>query len=392
MKVKALVFCLAVCVVVVEAASASDGTLSWAYQATGFATQTSTPIQTSLAIRDGKTWPVIFSADASNFVNAYSLYPVLNTTITPSSYWHRIGAGVLYAPSGNSVLSAATSSDGRVAAVVRAFNSSSTTGACVVGSSSTGFGSGTDGVLAIDFNASGSLVKGTANTIPTTFSPGSLVDIAVAPSGEVGAIDSKGYYYQKLGATGNWGKVGYNTDNPSNNCLADLSMDTLGRPHIVSTAFGNSVVAYDFDTIAGQWKPQLLGTSTTNIFTATVAADSQGGVGAAWVQFGTSGATLMYAHKKGIEDWAISPVTSSVYNSLTSSYDIVHENPQRVGLAFDANDFPVISFVGGTGGIYLAYDPPVPTPEPSSIVLLTIAGLFLLTPAGRARLRRLGGK
>ena len=45
------------------------------------------------------------------------------------------------------------------------------------------------------------------------------------------------------------------------------------------------LATYDFDPVLGQWKTQSLGTGFTENFGATIAADSKGGVGAAWVQY-----------------------------------------------------------------------------------------------------------
>jgi len=73
----------------------------------------------------------------------------------------------------------------------------------------------------------------------------------------------------------------------------------------------------------------------------------------------------MYAYNDGVNGWDITGVTTDFELDW-----------QRVGLAFDANDVPVISFLAGTGStrqIFLAYDP-VATPEPSTMLLLAAAG------------------
>ena len=55
---------------------------------------------------------------------------------------------------------------------------------------------------------------------------------------------------------------------------------------------------------------------------------------------------------------------------------------QTPGLAFDANDFPVISFVTNTNQIWMAYDPVIPEP---STALLLVSGLLVV---GFSRRRR----
>ena len=101
-----LLWCLLTVSFVVSTARASDGTLDWAYQSTGF--QAGGSPQTVLGMGDGQTWPVIFSQDNSSFVQAYSLYPVINPQT--QTYWQQIGSNLLYNP-GNGILSAASSSD-----------------------------------------------------------------------------------------------------------------------------------------------------------------------------------------------------------------------------------------------------------------------------------------
>ena len=348
-------------------------------------------------MRDGQTWPVIFSTGYNNpgTVDAYSLYPVANPQYSPpmQTYWHQIGSNLLHSQNTGAILSAATSSDGRVGAVVRdRFNNNDLYNLAVVGSSSSGFGSTMSGVKAIDFSSTGTLIKGTMNTIPGWLAPSTLVDIAVSPMGDLGAIDKGGYYYQKIAWTGQWGAQTY-LDLPDSPSHADLAMDSLGRPHVVSTlntGDGPFLVASDFDLINEQWTSQTLNTFPVSTYLgATVAADSLGGVGAAWVENeGTYGA-LKYAYSDGSGGWNVSEVTTGVYNSLTMNYENLPPD-QRVGLAFDANDFPVISFVaeGGYGSsIWLAYDP-VAVPEPSTL-LLAASGVLMLLVAGKSRLRRL---
>ena len=180
------------------------------------------------------------------------------------------------------------------------------------------------------------------------------------------ALDQNGCYYERSAVTGVWGGVSLVPSRSATSMYADLAMDSLGRPHFVgpgSSSFSpgsspSGLVAYDFNTISGQWQSQVLTLAAVSM--ATVAADRDGGVGAAWVQASSSGYTLMYAHEQGTSGWTSQAVISSVYDPLTHGYDALV--PQvRVGLAFDNNDFPVMSFVA-TSGIWLAYDPPAPLP------------------------------
>ncbi|MEN6406002.1 MAG: PEP-CTERM sorting domain-containing protein [Thermoguttaceae bacterium] len=376
-----------------SAAMASDGTgLNWVYQKTGFQTA---DYQTAVAMRDGQAWPVIFAVNNSSSyydqnVNAYSLYPTFNSAT--GTYWHQIGTNLLPV-TGSSSLSAATSSTGQIGVVVNS-RMSGTSSAAVVGSSSTGFGAAMTGVMAIAFDSHGNLIKGTANTIPSSFCPGNLLDIATSPTGDLGAIDDAGRYYQRLAWTGQWtGGDKFKPQSATWFYNADLAMDSLGRTHIVGsydTANGMRLIASDFDIVNG-WTTQTLASCDWCYFGATLAADSLGGVGAAWVQSSGSCSELMYAYKDGGDGWTIREVTTGLWNSNLMNWENVLSE-QRVGLAFDANDLPVISFLASSGSgnnIYLAYDP-VSAPEPSTLLLLAAAGTLWF--AQKSWLRRALGK
>jgi hypothetical protein len=376
--------CLLALAVLVSTSVASDDTsLSWNYQQTGFTAYSSLGPQTAVAMRDGRVWPVIFSESSNHKVQAYSLYPVKNPTT--STNWFQIGTDLI-TDSDSGMLSAATSPDGRFGVALTIVNSPNS--AAVVGSSLTGFGGAMTGVQAIDFDRNGNLIKGTLTTLPVIngVSPGPLVDIAVSSLGDVGAVDSNFKYYQNSLLMGGWGSVDLklvktDVSTPLAQSL-DLAIDSLGRPHIVGLRQSTQeLVSYDFDTVLGQWKTQSLGTGLTGNFGASIAADSKGGVGAAWVRYisGISGSTtqLMYSYKDGNNDWASQVVTSSVYNPVSKGYETLTMT-QGVGLAFDANDLPVISFTTYSGNIWLAYDPGTDVPEPSTMLLLASGGVLVL--------------
>lgn len=382
--------CLLLLGMMVSTATATTtAPLTWAYQTTGFPVGSSgSGVQTALAMRDGETWPVIFNSFDSGpiNVNAFSLYPVTN--YQTGTYWHQIGTGILPCYTSPAILSAATSPDGRFGAVLRAMTTSPPDpSVAIVGSSASGFGSTLSGVRAIDFNAQGNLVAATNSTIPWGTpgmpSSGMLLDISTSPLGDLGALVYTGsssplMYCQSSPLLGGWASTQLPIISlPMSG--GDMVLDSLGRPHVV--AFGNGLAACDFNIQDGTWKVQTLGIAGyMPAFGATLAADGKGGVGAAWVEpnITTSGCSLKYAYKNGDDDWAVYPVTSSVGGNLV-------DQSQRVGLAFDADDFPVISFVAG-GNIWLAYDPPAEIPEPSTLILLAAGGAFAL--AARRRLGR----
>jgi hypothetical protein len=374
-----VLWCLFAISAVASTAVASDATLNWDFQPTGF--QAGYFGQTALAMGDGQTWPVVFSIDNNSSVQAYSLYPVTNPQTRTN--WQQIGTNLLV--TSGTVLSAASSSDGRVAVVAP----NGYDGAAVVGDRNNGFGSVLPGVLAVDFDSHGNLVRGTMNTIPplSNPSPTPLVDIATSPFGFLGAVDSRTDYYQRSSLFG-WQGVSLPQAASGPNLISpDLAIDSLGRPHVVgqiASSAATGVGAYDFNVSQGQWQWHALAANAVSL--ASIAADSKGGVGAAWVQNnGNNGLSLMYAYDDGVHDWVTQTVVGGIYNPLDYCYDAV-DTQQKVGLAFDANDFPVISFTAGPQNIWLAYDPKVAAiPEPSALVLLGTAAVAFV---GCRRYRR----
>jgi hypothetical protein len=367
----------------------------WGFQSTGFTAGGSVGPQTAIAMRDGQVWPVVFS-ETSNSLQAYSLYPVQNPTI-PGSNWFKIGSNLLQDP-GSAMLSAATSADGRFGAVLRKVGDITST--AIVGSSPSGFLSPMTGVQAIDFDSQGNLLKGTLSTLPTNLPRGPLVDIAATPWGDIGAIDSNLRYFQKISmADGVWGFTDLaKVLQPQSSVLPDsldLAIDSKGRPHVlgIASTSGPTLVSLDFDVHTGLWTSQTLDFGVSYPFGATVAADGRGGVGAAWVSRNPESSstlpTLMYAYNDG-NGWTTQAVATGVTVG-TSSQTIPLYQSQGVGLAFDAENLPVISFTAQDGKIWVAYDPTSPiasVPEPAGILLVATGLMLALVGIGKAKFRR----
>ncbi|MBN2475586.1 MAG: hypothetical protein JXB62_13320 [Pirellulales bacterium] len=393
MRFSCCVLLFAVLVAVCVPASAPAGELSWAFQCTGF------PVgddQTAVAMRDGRVWPVIFTGGAGQTLDAYSLYPTMNPQT--GTFWHQIGGDLLnYSQQGSVVsgpLSAATSPDGRIGVVVGSASAPSDRCAAVLGAPATGFGSPIYGVRSIDFDAEGNLIAGQDTILPPPYGPVPLVDLAVSPFGDRGMIDDNMYYWHEIGwAPGGWvGPVDLRQFGPQLiPDSMDLTFDSLGRPHVLGTnASTTDLISYDFDVRSGLWTFQVVASSPGGyLWEPAVAVDSQGRMGAAWVQDpGTGPVELKYAYQSAAGDWVSTTVASQVTDPLHGFQDYVIPQ-QIVGLSYDYNDFPVISFAAGTGTVWLAYDPPAPVsvPEPWSLVLLAMGvvgvGVVLLQRAGK---------
>ena len=348
--------------------------LRWEFQYTGFDTSLN---QTAVAMRDNQAWPVVFTQHSYDNITAYSLMPVLNPST--ATHWHQIGSQTL---SGEGiVLRAATSPDGRVAA----FSSppySGAVGTAIVGQAQTGWQS-LSNVNAVAFGVDGTLYTANNSTVPLVSSGDSLVSLAVSPNGSLGAVDTNMNYYHYDAWLSTWFSEGL-SGSYLDPCTIQTVFDTNGVPYVVGVSgsgvvSGSGISAYQFDTISGQWESQEISLSQTNIANVALAADSQGRVGVAWTEceLATGDNVLKYAYKDAgpEEGWDINTVATAV-NSGSAAIDI--PVGQSVGLAFDQNDFPVISFVDAGGGIWLAYDPPVTVPEPSTWLLLVVGAVALL--------------
>ena len=394
----AILTLLAVILMPQPGALASDANgLFWYFQRTGYTTATSS--QTALAMGDSKSWPVVFSL-ANGSAQAYALTPVRN--FSTNTYWNQIGTDIL---TGTGTLTAKSSSDGRVGASIANPTSSyyyygysgTAAGSAIVGRRNTGFANPISNVQGIAFDQAGAVVPASVDTLAGSginqFSLPTVQSIATSAFGSIGVVTSSNgllSYYEKSPLTG-WSAE---TIRSGTIVGGDLAIDTIGRPFVTySTAVsgGWGVAASYFDIMSGQWR-----SSTFNVpgmsspVTPTIAADGIGGVGVAWMATVSGSNSLMYAYKNGVKDWAIHTVTSFSVSSGTSSNTLLPQ--QRVGLDFDAQDWPVISFLannsgyGSTADIWIAYDPIV-VPEPSAIVLAAAGFAGMCYAARRKRSR-----
>lgn len=374
------------------ARAADANSLLWLFQRTGYTTSTSA--QTAIGMGDAKSWPVVFSLD-SGTTQAYALSPVRNPTT--NTFWSQIGSNIL---SGTGTLSAKSSSDGRVGVSLTASPSGFQAGSAIVGRRTTGFANPISNVQGLAFDQAGTLVTASADTLAgsglSSWSLPTVQSIAASPFGSIGVVTSSNSvlrYYEKSPATG-WN----NSFITSSQIFGgDLVIDSIGRPFVTYSGFVASTIgvhASHFDVMSGQWKtssfPLPSGMYPTN---PTIAADGIGGIGIAWMTTGSSGSSsLMYAYKNGVKDWALHTVTSFTVASGTSAFGTLLPQ-QRVGLDFDANDWPVISFLAGNSSgygqpadIWIAYDPIV-VPEPSSLMLAAVGFLAVGVAVRRSRSR-----
>jgi hypothetical protein len=322
--IAALILCLTLALTPPARASGGVG-VSWNFHdLTGVAAGNS-----ALAMRGGEAWPVVFT-DSGGSVRAYSLFPATGTT----SHWVEIGS---FGGGPATNLNAATSPDGRVAA---AWNSGFGIGQ--VSGLPSGWTPLPPDTRAVAFDDNGNLITATNGSVSVGgyAGPTGIRSIATSPLGDVGVAAGSTTYSQYSPWIG-WRTFNFGTP------INAVTIDSVGRPHVASSS-----AIFDFNPITGQWSQGLSVTTSNGI---VLASSDDGSAGAAWSNAGT----LFYAHKPDGGAWSVNTVATGVFNSS-----------HTIGLAFDYNDLPVISY-GGSSGMRVAYDPIV-LPEPASVSLLAL--------------------
>jgi hypothetical protein len=403
-------FCRTMVLLLLCGASSQADTLSWSFQKTGFEAgmigdSGSSAPDTALAMRDG-TWPIIFAAaPVSNpsSVNALSQFPVTNPAT--GKPWHQVGTRSAPVPLTQQRyrMRASTSPTGSFGFAIQDVDDTFNRNFAVAGDSLSGLGPVMNGVSAMDFNESGGLVLGDDSTIPTVFGK-NIVDIATSASGDVGVLvqnqstqqDGPVTYWQNSPLLGGWQSTPNPPPTPNpfgsfSSSSLELAFDSAGRPHfagVVAPGTTTALRAFSWNVISGQWISQDLDISTNgSIDGVALAASDEGMVGAAWVNNGA----LKYAFRDSTvvsPNWTVTTVTTSLFDPDTQQQFPVHQR-QSVGLAFDTNGLPLISFVVGSSPsdthIWLAYDPPVFVPEPGSLALMVSAAFAFLSLSFRGR-------
>jgi hypothetical protein len=373
-RVPKAVFLAVLAVAVSPAVCFGDSGLFWLYQFAGGTA--SIPFgQTALAMGGSKSWPVVFAPSAANPFLTQTLALGAFRNPATNTYWTNRGP-IPLAFGANPILSAKSTSLGQIGF---SMNSGSGTSAAYIGTRDSGLTEITNGAFGLAVNSKQQLVAATASWLAGSVIPVVAVrGVALDPWDNLGLTvadspSSSLSYYEKNGQSG-WqsAPLGYTT--MSNvNYYADIAYDGSGAP-VISYTSANAVYAANFDIRSGQWQSVSLGAGSLAGATLpvypTIATDSKGGVGVSWVA-STGSSTLMYAYKARDAAWKVYPVTSSVSAPLFYGGGLATEplRPQaRVGLDFDANDLPVISFMGNSGRVYIAYDPVLtPTNVPEMI-------------------------
>ncbi|WP_428307332.1 hypothetical protein [Lacipirellula sp.] len=365
-----------VCVLACHVACAAAN-FSWTFQRTGYVNQREKP-QTALSMRSNLSWPVVFSAGYNNQIDAYSLFSVPNLNQQPAgglrTNWHQIGTNLTqeYLPTDQIYLQAASGSpDGFAVSAQTQYSSSSQFNVAVRGTSMGGFQAPVYDAQAIKFDDAGQPITADNSIVPGLNYGQKVFDVAESPLGDLGVItqswnnngDDSVTFWQRTRLLGDaWLPAQLNTGNARlYGASLDLAYDSASRPHvagITSHWSDNAAVAYHFDIVSGEWLSTTLDTAALGpgIADVALAANDLGVVGAAWVNNGT----LKYAIFDGNQinpNWTITTVTNVAPNGSPL------KEAQGVGLAFDRQGLPVISFVAEQDHqIWIAYDPPIMAP------------------------------
>ncbi len=341
----------------VHANPSQAGALTWAFQNTTILDGGS-PV---LTMRNGLAWPVVLetSVSVSGGLGAYSLFPAVGQLPSGKANW--LGIGRIAGPTGR--WRSASSPDGRVA---YAFGMLTGPSSSAISSVCGGWGTLPADTKAVSFGPDGQLFTATRNAVagapPLPSTDIIIIDMDVSPFGDIGVIDSSMTYWHYSNWTGAWANTSIKSVTQAPTLIPDsmdIEFDALGRPHLVGTA-SSQVWAFDFSTVTGSWSGSAIGASTGQW--VTLAADSTGTVGTAWVAPSNGG--LIYAFKDDNADWITSIVTIDATMGKSPS------------IAYDYADLPVIAYYGPSN-MMLAYDPIV-VPEPAVLGLLAVGSVLLL--------------
>lgn len=146
----------------------------------------------------------------------------------------------------------------------------------------------------------------------------------------------------------------------------DMAISNTDTPYVLYMSSSTTLSYSIYNRYTASWISGILDsvTSSSSMGNFTVAADDKGGVGVAYVARYNNTNVLSYAYSDG-SGWTMPDRLVTARMECT------------VGLTFDYENNPVISYVDqSTGRLKIAYDP-VAVPEPATMAILAL-GLALI--------------
>lgn len=132
-----------------------------------------------------------------------------------------------------------------------------------------------------------------------------------------------------------------------------------------------------YDRIHGQWQNGIIDMLDAPFGNVCMTGDLQGGIGIAYVTEAYGMPRLGYAYTNGNGLWDTDLLPVDIFDEFGIPIDTLNISPVNgIGLAFDRDNNPVISFSNGDE-TWIAYDPLV-VPEPATCFLLLCGGAVVL--------------
>ena len=357
---------LALVVLVMISSSVSAGRI-WHYNTVsdGIAYEGS-----ALALRNGQVWPTVVANHYSGESHSFTQTPVgwLQGPSTDADYAHYVRA--------------ASSDDGRAAFVTP--YSVTTIGS--EGWSSSGFDlyDNSGFVMDVDFNADNQVSVLRQSSISTfngiTWSESTWnntqyqgiqgASLAYDSYGQANVVGyAGGYLYYGMQGNLTGGNWLFDVESPiavNVMPIVDLTLTTNDIPVLAYVDDNYNLTVTSFDIETDRWFSSNI-SYMNSMESYVISSDSKGGVGLAYID---NNSHLNFSYFDGI-GWSSSELIAESGVSGT------------IGLDFDYEDNPVISFTGynpedGGAGLIVAYDPIVAdVPEPVIIGMLSLGGLLI---------------
>jgi hypothetical protein len=325
---------------------------------------------TAIGMRSGATWPVVVTNTAT-------------AAMVPGG-WARTTGGLGTGPGPMGPLDGATSHDGKSMVFASGYGEILTFGSSGWNRSSI-LGWGWKSSVAFTRDNNPAVLTNSGNSLTLSVrNAGQWYSNSLGRTADNFALDYDSYnqanvvysqgnsliYGTKGALTGNqWNFSQYAMELPPVDGPLDLALNSNDVPFVTYRTNSTGLVCSTYNRAQGQWTSNTISSLVFNNY--CMASDSQGGIGIAYVTNSPGYDTIGFTYINGDQSWSTDSLWTAPSNLM---FDM------GIGLAFDAENNPVISYNTG-GEVWIAYDPMV-IPEPATMSLLLLGTMVSL------RLRR----